>query len=208
MRALRGMGQGGIRVGREQDAQSRRRRGESCRQRLRFREHGNPCPAALLAGRDRNAAPVSELAPARVAIESHDAARRHDRHDRGDAELRRLLHHEVHALGACDALHQGDVERRLRARGDAALDHGFDRAAADPHDARRIILAVAVEEGQRIAGPEPQHAAHMGDGGAAERYAGTFGECRVRVHADHAHAASTAPAATPASQSISSGAMT
>ena len=100
------------------------------------------------------------------------------------------------------------AQRRLRPRDSAALDRDLDRAAADAGDARRVVLAVAVEERERVARLEPQHALRVGGGGAGERDARALGERRVDVHADQAHAASTAPAATPASQSISSGAMT
>ena len=110
---------------------------------------------------------MRELAFARVAVEAHDAACSRDRHDRRDAELGRFLHHEVHALGARDALHQRDRERRLRARDSAALDRDLDRAAADAGDARRVVVAVAVEERERVARLEPQHALRVGGGGAA-----------------------------------------
>ena len=144
-----------------------RRRRELRSDRQRLRERGNPRPPALLAGCDRDAAPVRELAFARVAIEAHDAARSRDRHDRRDAELGRFLHHEVHALGARDALHQRDRQRRLRPRDSATLDRDLDRAATDAGNARRVVLAVAVEERERVARFEPKHALRVGCGGAA-----------------------------------------
>jgi hypothetical protein len=45
-------------------------------------------------------------------------------------------------------------------------------------------------------------------GAAVERRTRARGERGIDVHADQAQAASTAPAATPASQSICSGSMT
>jgi hypothetical protein len=151
---------------------------------------------------------VRELALPRHGVEAHDTARRGDGDDSGHAELGRLLHHDVHALSARDTLDQGDGERRLRARRAARLDLHLERPAPESGDARGIVVPVAVEERERVAGLEPQHAPCMGGRGSRDRDARALGERGLYVHADQAHAASTAPAATPASHSSSSGAMT
>ena len=108
-----------LRLGREQEprAVGRRIRQERL-ERARLGDGGNPRAAALLAGGDGDALPVRALARAGGGVEAHDAARRRDRHDRRDAELGRLLHDEIHALRARDALHQRDGERRFGAGGD------------------------------------------------------------------------------------------
>ena len=75
-------------------------------------------------------------------------------------------------------------------------------------DPRGIVLAVAIEERQGIACLEAEDPTDVSRGRAFERDAGACGQRRVDVDADQAHAASTAPLAMPASQSISSGVMT
>jgi hypothetical protein len=105
----------------------------------------------------------------RVALEPHHAARRLHRHDARDAELGRLLHHEVHALAAGDALHQRDRERRFRTRGREARDLDLDAAAPQLQHAPRVVVAVAVEERHRVAGAQPQDAPDVVGGAAGER---------------------------------------
>ena len=141
-------------------------------------------------------------------IELDDAARRRHRHDRRDAKLGRLLHDEIHALGARDALHERECERRFGARGGGPCDLDFHRVTAETRDPRGIVLAVAIEERQGIACLEAEDPTDVSRGRTFERDAGTCGQRRIDVDADQAHAASTAPLAMPASQSISSGVMT
>ena len=102
-----------------------RRVGQEVFERARVGDGGNARAAALLAGGDGDRLPVRALAGAGRGVEAHDAARSRNRNDGRDAELGCLLHDEIHALGASDALHQRDRQRRLGTRSNAACHLGL-----------------------------------------------------------------------------------
>jgi hypothetical protein len=112
----------------------------------------------LLAGADHDTAPVALLLLRLLVVEAYDAACREHGRDGRDAELGRLLQRPVHALAARDALHERDLERRLRGgRGGLAQAHCY-LVAGDACDLGPVLLAGAIEDAQRRAFPHPQHA--------------------------------------------------
>ena len=81
------------------------------------------------------------------------------------------LRSTVHLLAAGDALDQGDAQRRLvvHRRRVQHLDHGRTLAGLD--DARRVVVAVAVEQHAAVALAQAQHAHQVRGGGIRERQA-------------------------------------
>ena len=67
--------------------------------------------AALLARALRDLAPMLDAPLAALGVELHDAEFRVDGHERAHAELRGLLHDEVHGVGLRQRLDQREVER-------------------------------------------------------------------------------------------------
>jgi len=91
--------------------------------------------AALLAGRHGDAAPMLRLGGSLGLVQADHAAPAQDRHDARHAELRRLLHDDIHAVGASDALYERDVERRF------AVDGAGSPTAAHQREPRMLSTA-------------------------------------------------------------------
>ena len=113
-------------------------------------------------------------------IEAHHAALAQHRNDARHAELRGLLHDEIHPVAARHALHQGDCERRF------AVDRRGPRPPPRVHaspahalDGGGEFAAVPGEQHQRIAAARAQHLGQVrgGRGRAARR---RFREPRAR----------------------------
>ena len=90
------------------------------------------------------------------------------------------------------------------------LDHfGLHRILAESEDPRRVLAAASVEEHQRIAGAQPQHARDVIRRASADLDGRARGERRFDVHAGQSHVARSMPSrATPTMRSISSSEMT
>jgi prephenate dehydrogenase len=83
--------------------------------------------------------------------------------DRRNAELGRLLQHEIHPVAGADALREVYRQRRL-AVDDAPLAHGgHDAALAQLGERRARFGAVSVEQHDRVALMQPQRRDVAGD---------------------------------------------
>ncbi len=126
-----------------------------------------------------------------------------------DPQLGRLLHHEIHALTARDALGKRDRKRRLALGAVLLADHDRDRIVVYRMDAGGVLTALAVEDDERIADPQAQHAHHVAGSAAGELDARLRGERRFDVDARQSHVARSMPSrATSAMRSISCGVTT
>jgi hypothetical protein len=130
---------------------------------LRLEHLGDAVAPALLAGGDGDVPPVLVFALALLRIKLHDRALREHRDDARDAELRRLLHDEVHAFAARHSLQQRHVERRLAFDGIVPQDTRA-RALPGADERGRVLAAAPVEQRERRARVQPQHAHQVFDG--------------------------------------------
>ena len=105
------------------------------------------------------------LAPAIGALgpELHHAARGHYRHDALHTEFRRLLHDEIHALAAGDALQQRDGERRLAFDGPMFADLREYTRAPGVLQLRGVLAAPAIEQHHLGAIAQPQYLTDVPD---------------------------------------------
>ena len=149
-----------------------------------------------------------ELAHALFGVELDHGALGQQGHDARHSELGGLLHDEVHALAARDALQQRDLQRRLAFDSDRApglaprrfLPCGRSSAAeySPPVPSNKVNGAPA----------EAQHARQVFARLRGQHDLRTFGECSGHIDSRQAHASSMPSVAMRASSSISSGAMT
>ncbi len=126
-----------------------------------------------------------------------------------DAELGGLLHHQVHALAARDALRERERERRL-ALGAACLAHRHgDGVLGDPGDRGGELPAGAIKESEAVPGAQPQHAADVRRRAPREGHLRAAPERGFHEHPAQSHVASPIPSrATSTMRSISSGVIT
>ncbi len=152
---------------------------------------------------------MPELARSLLLVEAHDAACGEHGHDRTYPEFRGFLQRPVHAFAARDALHERDREGRLAEPPGALAEPDPHAIALDRHDLTMEIAATAVEEDERRAGPQAQHARHVAGRGLGQPDLGTLREGRRHVEAVQSHVASVMPSrAVATSRSISSGSIT
>src|SRR5262249_1454572 len=83
------------------------------------------------------------------------------RQDGGDAELGRLLDDQIELVALSQRLRQGDGERGVALRPIRSLDRDFRAAVAISADRPFVLGALVVEQDDAVAGPEPQHPAHV-----------------------------------------------
>ena len=88
--------------------------------------------------RSRSTCQCSSLRARLLRVDLHHRALGEHRHDARDAELGGLLHDEVHALAARDALQQRDLQRRL------ALDGGMCAALVPRPSCRRARACLRI----------------------------------------------------------------
>jgi hypothetical protein len=158
------------------------RRQRQCRNDL-----GQARATALFAGAGHHRAPVRQPLFRAGGIQLHLRAFGQQRHDARHAQLGRLLHDQVHLLAARHALGQGQRQRRLVLQSLLRLDPHGHLTLAHREDDRGVVVAVAVEHGERIAGAHAQHARHVFGGLWRQvRFAGN-GKWLVDVDTDRAH---------------------
>ena len=130
----------------------------------------DPIAPALLARRLDDPLPVLCPALGALILEPHLAATRRERLYPCHAELDRFPYGEFHAIAARDYLRQPDRERRFALDGIKGFAaHAHCVAVARTHHGS-ILAPRAVEEHDRVAGSEPQHAREVMRGRASERH--------------------------------------
>jgi hypothetical protein len=148
------------------------------------------------------------LAHALFGVEFDHGTLGEERHDARHPELGGLLHDEIHALAARDALQQRDLQRRLAFDIVVRENLRRDALASGRLERRRELPSGAIEQGERRARRKAQDARQMLPRLRGQHDLGTLGECAGHMDSGHAHASSMPSVATRASNSISSGAMT
>ncbi len=73
-------------------------------------------------------------------------------------ELGRFLNDDIHPLAPGNPLDESYSQPRFRISCNVLTDTKIQFLFADKAHGRRIFSAIAVENGQRVAGPETQHA--------------------------------------------------
>jgi hypothetical protein len=121
----------------------------------------------------RDPLPVQPAFPGPLAVEFHDAVIRQHRGDAVHAQLRGLLHDEVHAVAARDALHQVDLQVRLRRIRDGVVNRERHAVFAEAADRCGPFAVVAVEDVHGIADTQAQDAAQVTRGFLSEIQLGT-----------------------------------
>ena len=113
--------------------------------------------AALLAGGNGDLLPVRMARRRALALGSRHGRGGEQGMDLRDAELDALSHRKIHAFAARDALREHQAKRRLAL--DRAMREYIDQQfqSLDRGDARRVLAAATVEEGDVIAGVYAQH---------------------------------------------------
>jgi hypothetical protein len=127
-------------------------RAEPVVQRQRRVYHGRPDAPRLFTGARRNPLPVHAALFGALAVELHDAVVREHRRYAGDAKFGCLLHHEVHAFAARDALYEVDLKFGLRRVFDGLMQQQRHAVLAEPADRGGPLAIVAVENVHGIVG--------------------------------------------------------
>lgn len=119
---------------------------------------GHNRAAALLRGRDRDAAPPLSRRFGAGRVRAHDRPAREERLDGVDAEHRGVAHDGVHPVSLEDRLRERQPDTRFRRRRDP-IEEAHPRAApAGAFDPGAPFAAPAVEDRDLVSLAQPQHA--------------------------------------------------
>ena len=186
-RGRREIGERSTGVGREDDLRAGLRTRQPCFERLDPGHVRNPRAARLLRRVHRDCAPVGNPAFGARRVELHDGAFAQNGMDRPHPELGGLPDDEIHPIALADPLAELDRESRLSIHRPVCADGDLHRAAGCEGDGRLVLVAVSVEDGDRIAGPEPQHLPQVMARGLRQRdlLAGGEGEVDVQAWVSH-----------------------
>ena len=120
-------------------------------------------------------------------VELHDGALAQNGTYRPHAELGGLPDDQIHPIALADPLAELDRERRLAIHRPVRADIDLHRTAGGMGDGRVVLAAASVEDGERVAGPEPEHPPEVMAGGFRQRDRLPGGEGEIDIQAWVSH---------------------